>query len=364
MKTCGIICELNPAHNGHKYIFDMARQLTDADFIIAIMSGDYVQRGEPAIIDKHIRTKMALMLGANIVIELPGIFATGSAQYFARGAVSILDKLGTDYLVFGSESGDITTLKEIESTTPNDILGSEYIKAIEYFNSSMKPVPVKRIGTDYNDSQNINANIASATYIREHINENLSDIIPGHIYSALVSHKENNGLIEINDFSALLFYKLLSEKDTGLEKYFDVYSDFSDKILKNLNKFTDYTDFCYQLKTKEIAFSHIKRGLLHILLNITNNDLEYVKSHDFIAYLRVLGFASDNPQIFSLLDEKKKNAIPLITRLSDGNKLLDNQAYSIFTKDIAASNLYNYVANSKSDNPHIINELSRPIIKQ
>ncbi|MDD3173479.1 MAG: nucleotidyltransferase family protein, partial [Herbinix sp.] len=202
MKVVGLITEYNPFHNGHKYHIEEAKRLTGADFAVIVMSGDFVQRGTPAIIDKYTRAEMALRNGVDLVLELPVCYATGSADFFARGAVSLLDKLGiVDFLCFGSESGDIKLLREAAQflletpeafddrlqaflkdgltypaarakalkhtleakeevneqalvqvlTDPNNILGIEYIKALLRFNSSIQPITIKRIAAGYHD---------------------------------------------------------------------------------------------------------------------------------------------------------------------------------------------------------------------
>ncbi len=202
MKTVGLITEYNPFHNGHKYHIDEARRLSGADYVIVVMSGDFVQRGAPSVIDKYLRTEMALRNGVDLVLELPVCYATGSAEFFAYGAVSLLHKLGiVDYLCFGSESGDISLLMEaakylidvpksydnsiqsylkegltypaarlkaitesfnetgianVQSLTkvlsePNNILGIEYLKALLHFRSNISPLTIKRISNHYHD---------------------------------------------------------------------------------------------------------------------------------------------------------------------------------------------------------------------
>lgn len=230
MKVVGLITEYNPFHNGHKYHIEQARKITGADYCIAVMSGDFVQRGTPALIDKYSRTKMALNNGVDLVLELPVCYATGSAEYFAHGAVSILDKLGVvNTLCFGSECGDISLLtlaaqfllhapqdfesqlqdymregltypaarlKALEHSTgdrhsltkvltePNNILGIEYNKALIKLSSSIKPITIQRISAHYHDRELSGVKscsnhdlelsdtvISSATAIRNSINQ-------------------------------------------------------------------------------------------------------------------------------------------------------------------------------------------------
>lgn len=359
MKICGIICELNPAHNGHKYIFDKARAITDADYVVAVMSGDYVQRGEPAIVDKHARARMALELGADAVFELPTMWATGSAQYFARGAVALLNSIGATHLVFGSECGDLNMLESQEPNTPNDILGSEYIKAIKYLGAGIKPCIISRIGTDYNDTATMVNNICSASYIREKINTSdtseLVNAMPAPIFNILNENIADSILVSPDDISALLYYKLNCESTEGFEQYFDVYADLSDKIIKNLNSYTDITEFAHVIKSRDIAFSHIKRAFLHIVLNIEKNDVSEAINRGYLTYIRLLGFNKESAGLLSEI--KKTSTTPIVSKLADAHNILDDYALRILTQDIASSHLYSMLSRD-----FVINEYSRPII--
>ncbi len=359
MTIAGIICELNPAHNGHKYIFEQAKAVTSADYVVAIMSGDYVQRGEPALLDKHARTRMALMLGADAVFELPTMWSTGSAQYFARGAVALLKAIGANYLVFGSECGDISLLSSQEFNTPNDVLGSEYIKAIKYLGADITPFAITRVGTDYNDSVTIANNICSASYIREHIANNdltsLSETMQDDIYDVLISEIENARIVLPDDISSQLYYKLNQESGNGFDQYFDVYNDLSDKLIKNLNMFTTVTEFAHVIKSKDIAFSHIKRAFLHIVLGITKKDVSLAIERDYLTYIRLLGFNKSSSGLLSEI--KKTSTAPIISKLADAHNILDDFEMNILSQDIASSHLYSMLAKSS-----VSNEYSRPII--
>lgn len=209
LNTIGIVCELNPLHNGHKYIIDKAKEKFGADFVVLVMSGDYTQRGTPSIVSKEIRTKMALMAGADAVFELPVQYATGSAEYFASGAVSLLNSLGVvDHILFGTENGDMDEIKNIASILNNEpedykkalqegmkkglnfasardkalkqvisidnketlvgsnnILGIEYCRALMASGSKITPLTIKREGADYNEEEMAD-NFSSASAIR------------------------------------------------------------------------------------------------------------------------------------------------------------------------------------------------------
>lgn len=365
MKICAVICELNPVHNGHKYIFDKAKEITGADYLIALMSGSYVQRGEPALFDKHTRTRMALNIGADAVLELPGIFATGSAQYFARGAVALLTQLGNiDYLCFGSESGSISHIMEEDIHESNDILAKEYLNALLYFDSSITPVAIKRIGTDYNNKDSIIDGICSATYIRNSIVNGKNDF-----YDAIPKACQNdftNTPVYYDDYSDVIYTSIvnlcissLSQNSTDLSLFFDVYGDLSDKITKNIYSYESAESFCHLLKSKDIAFSHIKRALLHIALGYTKSDMDLIMSHSYFAYLRLLGFKKASLPLLSSIKESSDN--PLISKLSDYESILKPYQRDILKKDINASMIYEYIRHRK-DNMPVINEYRKNIV--
>lgn len=392
----GIIAEYNPFHNGHLYQLEESKRLTGADYTIVVMSGNFVQRGAPALLDKHTRAKMALMCGADLVLELPALYATASAEYFAAGGVALLDKLGVvNHLCFGSELGETLPLREIAAilsretpeysatlkgfleqgysypnartqallqhyphletcsevlTSPNNILGIEYCKALLARGSRMKPITVKRADDGYH-SEGIRGTMCSATAIRkvlfqcDNVLHRINDHMPRHSLKILSENLEKSQALHTNDFSALLYYKLLCEKEAGYEKYFDVSGELSDRIRNNLHAFGDFQQFCNVLKTKEITYTRISRCLLHILLNITKADMAFGKSSDYVPYARVLGFRKDSTKLLSAI--KASSSIPLITKLADAEKILDEKDYLLLKKDIEISEIYQGVVREK-----------------
>lgn len=397
MRITSIISEYNPFHEGHKYHMENTKKITNCDYTIVVMSGDFTQRGTPAIIDKYARTKQALFNGADLVLELPVCFATASAEGFAFGAVSVLNKLGVvDSLVFGSECGDINRLQDVAVflmneplkykerlqfflkqglsfpkarasvlgeffpdldmnflSSSNNILGIEYCRALKYFNSSIPPMTIARKDNLYNDEElSEMGKLSSATAIRKVLldSDNLSfGILSKHMpENSLHILKENWGIsapVSSKDFSLLLKYKLLSETRDSLVQYADVTSDLSDRIYNNLNSFKDYDSFCDLLKTKELTYTRIARSLLHILLDIKKADIEFFKSVDYGQYARVLGFRKDAAPL--LHEIKKHSSIPLISKLSDSVKELDGAALSMLEKDIQAAHIYESVVSDK-----------------
>ena len=416
MNITGIIAEYNPFHKGHLYQIEQVKR-NGADYVIIIMSGNFLQRGTPAILDKRTRTRMALSCGADLVIELPAVFATASAQYFARGGVSILDKLGcVDTISFGCESDDIGMIQTLSSylseepenykeklqsylrdgnsfpkareitlaecisaeaavfaSSPNNILALEYCIALQERNSSMSILPIKREGGGYHDTGLDKSVFASATAIRELLektigNENtcnnrllsteLKDHLPEAVYSILA--KKENKYITQNDFSSLLHYKLLTEDNSSFAKYADVAEDLSDKIHKNLRHYSDYTGFCELLKSKELTYSRINRALTHILLNITQEMYEDAKTNDYAGYARILGFRKESAPLLSELG--KKTTIPLISKLADAPKTLNEHGLQTLEHDILCSHVYESIVATKTGIT-LKNEYQREIIR-
>ncbi len=410
MKICGIIAEYNPFHNGHQYHLRKSIEQSEADYSVIVMSGNFVQRGTPAIMDKHTRTEAALRCGADLVLELPFCYAVGSAEYFAAGAISLLDKLGAvTHLCFGSECGDIYLLKQIAGiyanepayfqdilrqklktglsfpvaraaalieacpelceslsalSSPNNILGIEYMKALIRRNSDIVPLTICRSGAGYHDRE-LALHLSSATAIRHAFETGipltqLTEQLPHEASSVYKKYFTESKPIFADDFSALLHYKLLIGRDTGYAAYMDVSEDLSDRIQKNLYHFTTFSSFCDLLKTKELAYSRISRCLLHILLDIHKSDVSmYVNELDYTPYARILGFRKD---AIPLLHEIGKNAkIPLISKLADADKILEGAAIDMLRKDIMCSDIYSSLRASKNETV-MKNEYSTPIV--
>lgn len=410
MKVCGIIAEYNPFHNGHLHHIRESVRLSNSDFTIVVMSGNFMQRGTPALMDKYYRTKAALSCGADLVLELPSYYAAGSAEYFALGEISLLDKLGVvTHLCFGSECGDLGFLSTVagitgdesdayqkclqshiksgksfpsartaailevcpelsssisELTSPNNILGIEYIKAIQKLNSSILPITLKRCGSDYHDIR-LGVNQSSATAIRQAIYskvhpEDLKNQMPESSFQILSDYMRENKPVFLQDLSEILYYKLLTERDNGFTDYIDVSQSLSDRICKNLYAFDGFEAFCDLLKTKDVTYSRISRCLLHILLDMRKIELEhYINELGITPYARILGFRKSSATL--LKEISKASAIPLITKLADAQNILSDDAYSMLRKEILINDIYSSIRASKSKTP-MINEYSTPIV--
>lgn len=412
MKTVGLITEYNPFHNGHAYHIEKAKMLTGADRVIVVMSGDFVQRGAPAVMPKHLRAESALLSGASLILELPVCFATGSAEYFAQGSISLLNRLGCiDSICFGSECGDLHLLKEIAQiladepieyqtalrqalkdgasfpaarqkalniysdkyseilALPNNILGIEYLKALAKLHSKMEPFTIKRIGAGYHD-MDIDGQLSSATAIRSDIYQ-LADVnssseslplthiqtqVPSSCHELMKKNYQTRYPVKADDFSLLLKAKLLSETAGSLSHYLDMSPELANRILRLRNDYLSFEQFCDLLKTKELTRSRISRSFIHVLLGITNDWLTAMKAP--APYARILGFRRDHADLLGIL--KRTSDIPLIT--SPARAVLADTAYQMLELDIYASDLYESVITDLYGTP-FHNELTKQIIK-
>lgn len=395
--SLGIIAEYNPFHSGHAYHIECSRKLTGADCVIVIMSGDFLQRGEPAIVDKYTRAEMALSNGADLVIELPVVSACSSAPYFAMGSIAILNTLKADHLSFGSESGDIaplqelvhflsdnetildTAIKELTATglsyplarnkavnaltgtrydqilkKPNNILGIEYLMELKKTGSSIIPHTVKRLGNDYNDTD-LSDSLSSASSIRNCIHEGHlipSSALPKNVHEILDRYQKKHRFVRLDDFTLLLKMKILEIKK---EKSGSAIADLPDYLLRKLIQETEHcntvTELIEAVKSKDLTYARISRALTHILLNITENDYRKFQENP-CPYIRVLGL---NDTGAAFLSTRKKNlSCPLITKPADYREFL--------VQDIFASDVYNMVANQNSA-VRIPNDYQHKIIK-
>lgn len=380
MRILGIIVEYNPFHNGHLYHLQTSKKLTKCDYTIAVMSGNFVQRGEPAIVDKWKRTMMALKAGVDLVIELPVVYATSTAENFAYGAVKLLDSLKiVDYISFGSEKGDLNELtkiaeilleepiyyrkalkeylksgitfakarelalqkvinnNEIEKIlqTSNNILAIEYLKSLKKIGSSIAPFTIKRRGSLYT-SLELKEEFASASSIRKHIFEKglegLEKYIPDFTKEILQSSfVKKQGPISLEEFSNILIYLLRNH--IPLNHIFDVSEGLENKIYKASYKTNNVEELIKLVKSKRYTESRIRHILIHLLLNI---DKQIFKEFDGPNYIRVLGFNEKGKEM--LREIKKKSPLPIITKVSQYKIKLSNT--KMFEKDLFATDVY------------------------
>ncbi|MBR1852280.1 MAG: nucleotidyltransferase [Lachnospiraceae bacterium] len=409
MKVNAIVAEYNPFHNGHKFHIEEAARKTDADYTVVIMSGNFVQRGAPALMDKYSRAQMALHSGADLCLELPACYAVSSAEYFATGAVALADKLGVvTNLCFGSECGDISILEHIADILleepaafsehmqaqlrrgvsypiartnallqydpslmdnrnvlgmPNNILGIEYVKALRKRNSNIIPTTTKRIGSDYHDKR-LGDHQCSARAIRYALCagqqlEQLHNLVPEKVFSLMSFGYEDNSLMYSHDLSAALQYKLVQERTRGFTQYLDVSQELSDRIVKHLYDFTDYESFCDLLKSKNMTYTRISRCLLHILLDIKKEQMAAYQEMDYIPYIKMLGFRKDSAALLNAIAENA--AVPLISKLADAKTLLPPDANAMLEEEIRMSDIYQSALSQKNGQP-MVNEYRTPLV--
>lgn len=418
----GIIAEYNPFHNGHAYQIRKARELSGAGYCVVVMSGDFVQRGAPAIFDKYTRTKMALLSGADLVLEMPPVFAASSAEDFASCGVSMLDRLGVvSHLCFGSECGDIDILQSLADilhrepeefsmrmkgylkqgytypharamaladffkqgnpfpnfddvlSSPNNILGIEYCKAIQKRNSSLIPVTIKRQGKDYHDLELADGSdtvsggrtalfpsfsddtccsvFSSASAIRKAVKETgsgISSSLKSQVPPAVWELMAETTPMFLDDFSALLSYRLLElhRRQIPFERFGDVSGELAARIERQLLDFSSFENRIQALKTRQYTYTRISRCLLHILLDMTEEDIRSRKRRDYLSYIRVLGFRKDAEGLLKAI--KKASAMPFITKTADASRILDPDSYQEFLNDLFCSHVYQSAAKQKS----------------
>ncbi len=398
MRISAVICEYNPFHNGHKYQLEEIRKRLKSDYIIAIMSGNYVQRGTPAICDKYARAKAALSY-ADLVIELPLVYATGSAEAFATGAVRILEGLGcVDDLVFGAEDDcldDFLTLSSILNDepeafstilkaelksglsypaarqnavsaylgtdrfqpllkSPNNLLALEYVRAIKRLNVSMKPYIIKREGGGYHE-KGMDTNFPSATAIRNRINEghfDFANAIPTSMNSYLSIDNNHAFPVNTDDFSDLLFYRI--ECESHPEEILDFHPEMYERIKKFAPTAVSFTDLIEKVKMKNLTYTRISRYLLHLILGLKKADYEKE-----VAYTKILGFRKKSSPLLKIL--KEASQIPVIQKPSRYQEVLDASEADIYELDLFANRIYYGVIRRKF---HICleDDLKRPLL--
>lgn len=339
----GIICEYNPFHYGHLYHLDETKRLFPNEEIILVMSTHFLERGDVSLLDKWTKTKIALEFGIDIVVELPFVFSSGSADIFAKGSIEILNNLNVNHIVFGSELGDIDVLysvakaktcnknfdelvtksldmglsypdavgeaifsiSNVKISNPNDILGICYITEIIKQKAKIIPIAIKRTN-DYN-SKNLNSDIVSASAIRDALLKNIDikKYVPKITYDYL-----QKGYNLTEEYFGLLKYKIISELN-NLDKYQSVDEGIENRIKKYIFISNSLEELIQNIKTKRYTYNRIKRMLIYILTGFTKEEKERNKS---IRYIRVLGFGNKGQRYLNTI--KKDTLVPIITKFS------------------------------------------------
>lgn len=363
MKSIGIIAEYNPFHNGHLYHINKIKEKYKDYSIILVMTGNFTERGDCAIIDKWKRSEIALKHGIDLVVELPYPFATQSADFFAYGAVTLLEKLNVEKIVFGSESDDVSSLELIAKTQidnpkfdrlvkiyskfgnnyptalslalsdlthkkidePNDLLGISYIKTILKNNYKIKYETIKRTN-NYHELE-LSDNLSSASAIREALKNNID--ISSDVPKDTINYYSN--LHFINDYFDILKYKIMTE---DLDIYQTVEEGIDKLLKKHINKANNYDELIKLVKTKRYTYNKISRMLLHILCNFTKEKANLFKD---ISYIRILGFNDTGKSYLNSI--KKDISIPIISKIT-------KEKDPMLEFELQTTNIYNLKNNS------------------
>jgi predicted nucleotidyltransferase len=398
MKIVGLVVEYNPFHNGHLYHLNKSKEVTNATHSIAVMSGNFLQRGEPALFDKYTRAQIAVSNGVDLVVELPSLFACQSAEIFSHGAVALLNSLNCiDSICFGSEEGDIDILYQIANiltneptefkdtlkayldegllfavarskalydyissnnlldipeeklntilNSSNNILGIEYIKSLIRLNSNIEPYTITRIKSEYN-SEIISSNICSATAIRKVLKDSfelsdISNVVPYHTLYAIENSikKEFNPMFDEYYFD--IIKQIIVRDINNLNSYFDVNEGIENKIYKSVFTSNSLDSLQQDIKSKRYTLTRVKRILNNILLGITKEDMNKVKSISYIPYVRVLAFNDKGREIIKQI--KLNSDICIVNKFANIDFNSDTLFETLINYDIKASNMYNLI---------------------
>ena len=387
-KIIGIISEYNPFHNGHLYHLQKSLQMTHSSYSVAIISGNFTQRGSTSLVDKWVKTEIAIRNGIDLVIELPLLYSISSAENFAEGAIKILESLKIiDYVSFGSESGDISTLNMIsdillqepetyknilsqelskglsfpkarenallmylnniqESSNilsyPNNILGIEYLKALKKIKSSIIPVTIKRYEAGYHDTT-YSGNIASGTAIRNIIKNNdwniLKKVVPENTFYTLLENVKIGHIVpDLSVFEKQIIYNLRKMSIQEIAELPDVNEGLENAIKNAADSCNSIVEFLNIIKSKRYTNTRLQRILLYSLLGITKKDINLSKNAT--PYIRVLGFNNNGKYLISEIAK----ANPELEIITSVKKYIDTSSNKtslyMLEKDIWATNVY------------------------
>ena len=386
----GIVCEYNPFHNGHLYHLYESKKITSSDYSVAIISGNFTQRGEPSIVNKWLKTEMALKSGVDLVIELPVVYSISSAENFAHGAIKILDSLNiVDYLSFGSECGDISVLDDIVDvliaepkayttllshelskgisfpkarenalmmylgnirrfanilSAPNNILGIEYLKALKKQNSMIRPIALKRKEANHNDNLfSPSSAFSSASAIRNICNSNditqLQRVMPESSYDILEEClKKGNIVKSLSAFDKEILYMLRKMSTEEIAELPDVSEGLEYSLKKAATSCNSVVELLTLVDSKRYTKTRIQRILLYAILGITKKDIQL--SQTISPYIRILGFNEKGKEMISEITRRN----PKLNLVTSVKKFLDetsNKTLKYFmAKDIWATNVY------------------------
>ncbi|AYX89552.1 nucleotidyltransferase [Staphylococcus cohnii] len=375
MKSVALVTEYNPFHNGHLYHAQTSKSITDSEISIAIMSGNFVMRGQPAIYNKFIRTRMALN-AVDLVIELPAVAALSAGQYFAETAVQIASYVDADHLSFGSESGDIDSFHELQKdiskieqtseflmklkegksyprilsellnnhtllSSPNNTLGVSYMRAIQKLAPHIKPWTISRESSHHHDFNISNLNFASGTAIRNALqtqNDLWKSVVPNSIQQL---YQEPHATVE--DTFPYIKYAILSHTTHSLKNIYTMSEGLENRILDKIRYASSFEHLMSLIKTKRYTYTHIQRVLMNILLNFQHHH-----KHNSIKAVHILGMSPKGQQYLKYLKQKFPER-HFITQLNQQNAHL-------FEQEIHSTHIYNLLSNrTETDfNTHVL----------
>lgn len=396
MTILGIIAEYNPFHNGHLYQLAEAKKAVCPDYVVSMMSGNFLQRGEPALFDKYTRAQMALANGIDAVYELPVYYACASAEEFATAAVLSLRQLAVTHLAFGAECADLTLLQRIAEATrkedaefrtilkqglaaggsyakayaaavsaktggifpenimaePNNILAVCYLRAIQNYAPDITPVLIPRIHADYHEKK-LGSSIASASAIRLHLHENapytdtlkfqeLKKVLPAATARLFPVCENLLQFLEASDFDTMLRFQIQSLLPERNIEIYDFPRELENRLYQKVDGFPGFLELTAHLKTKHYTHTRICRALTHLLLSMRQDVFKRSKEAGYISYVRLLGFCKAAAPL--IRHQRACCHVPYIQKVSEGYKMLNSHENSsvglLFSADLHASDIY------------------------
>lgn len=383
MKAVGIVAEYNPLHNGHIYHIQETKRLAGTDAVVIAMSGNYVQRGEPAILDKWSRAEAAVRHGADLVVEIPVLYCLSDAGKYAEAGVEILRSLGcVDRLSFGCECDDPVSLKRVAerlaSNTSaiaeriaeyssegnnypaaralaygslfagdeyhdkdleilngsNNILGLEYLRAC----GDMEPLIIKRLGASYNSDIVADAVYQSASGIRKMIRE--GEDISGYVPEATLSCLKKKHVSDNDEWLKVLKYAVLSSSPQQIEDCPSGGEGLAYRVREAVIESQTWDELIHHVKTKKYTYTRISRLLMQIILGICNEKHADIRP----SYIRVLAFNDRGRALLSEMRDEETNSLPIITRVGRDSRCLGDKGLTLERLDVLADDVYNLVS--------------------
>lgn len=400
-RVIGVVAEYNPFHNGHYYHLQATKEITGAEYCVAVISGNFTQRGDTSIVNKWAKAYMAICGGADLVIELPTVYSISSAENFASGAVKILDNLKVvNAISFGAEANDFATLNNIANvlyeepkaytnilshelkkgisypaarenalmmylndikryantlSSPNNILAIEYLKALKIQKSKLEPIMIRRKKVYYNDNKIVD-DFASATAIRKLLQDgeyaNLRKVIPRSSYTIIGQESRKGGMVlSLSKYEKEIIYTLRKMTVEEIADLPDVSEGLQFAIKNAANEANNLKDLISNIKSKRYTQTRIQRILLYALLGIDKKLME--NSRKVVPYVRVLGFTQKGKSLLSEISRRnpKLNIITSLKKYMDQNQNKNKVLAEMLEKDIFATDVYTlgYIGDSKAN---------------